>query len=41
MAKQRLTHRQKTQRAMQAYMEMIDTAEWLKSELRGGFSPGI
>ncbi len=34
MAKRPLTHRQKTQRAMQAYMEMIDTAEWLKGELR-------
>lgn len=32
--KARLTHRQKTQRAMEAYMEMIDTADWLKGELR-------
>jgi DNA-binding MarR family transcriptional regulator len=32
--KPRLTHRQKTKRAMEAYMEMIDTADWLKSELR-------
>jgi len=30
----RLTHRQKTGRAMEAYMEMIDTADWLKGELR-------
>jgi DNA-binding MarR family transcriptional regulator len=32
--KSRLTHRQKTQRAMEAYMELIDTADWLKGELR-------
>jgi DNA-binding MarR family transcriptional regulator len=28
------THREKSQRAMQAYLDLIDTAEWLKSELR-------
>jgi DNA-binding MarR family transcriptional regulator len=28
------THREKTQRAIQAYMDLIDTAEWLKGELR-------
>jgi len=28
------THREKTQRAMQAYLDVIDTAEWLKGELR-------
>ena len=28
------THREKTQRAMQAYMELIDTADWLRGELR-------
>jgi DNA-binding MarR family transcriptional regulator len=28
------THREKTRRAMQAYLDLIDTAEWLKSELR-------
>ncbi len=28
------THREKTQRAMQACLDLIDTAEWLKSELR-------
>lgn len=32
--KARLTHQQKTQRAMEACMEMIDTADWLKGELR-------
>lgn len=32
--KRRLTHRQKTQRAMEAYMELIDDADWLKGELR-------
>jgi len=32
--KVRLTHRQKSRRAMEAYMEMIDTADWLKGELR-------
>ncbi|HTZ99971.1 MAG TPA: MarR family transcriptional regulator [Candidatus Aquilonibacter sp.] len=30
----RLTHRQKTRRAMEAYMDLIDTADWLKGELR-------
>jgi DNA-binding MarR family transcriptional regulator len=28
------THREKTQRAMQAYMDLFDTADWLKGELR-------
>ena len=28
------THREKTRRAIQAYLDVIDTAEWLKSELR-------
>jgi len=28
------THRDKTRRAIQAYLDVIDTAEWLKSELR-------
>ena len=28
------THREKTHRAMQACLDVIDTAEWLKSELR-------
>jgi DNA-binding MarR family transcriptional regulator len=32
--KSRPTHRQKTERAMEAYMDLIDTADWLKSELR-------
>jgi len=32
--KPRLTHRQKTRRAMEAYMELIDAADWLKGELR-------
>ena len=27
-------HREKTQRAMQAYMHLIDTADWLRGELR-------
>ena len=30
----RPTHRQKTQRAMEAYMALIDTADWLRGELR-------
>jgi DNA-binding MarR family transcriptional regulator len=28
------THREKTRRAMQAFLDVVDTAEWLKSELR-------
>jgi DNA-binding MarR family transcriptional regulator len=28
------THRERTERAMDAYMDLIDTAEWLKGELR-------
>jgi DNA-binding MarR family transcriptional regulator len=32
--KRRPTHREKTQRAMEAYMDLIDTADWLRSELR-------
>jgi DNA-binding MarR family transcriptional regulator len=28
------THREKTRRAMQAYMDLIDTADWLRGELR-------
>jgi DNA-binding MarR family transcriptional regulator len=28
------THREKTQRAMDAYLNLIDTADWLKSEAR-------
>jgi MarR family transcriptional regulator, 2-MHQ and catechol-resistance regulon repressor len=28
------THREKTRRAMEACLDLIDTAEWLKSELR-------
>jgi DNA-binding MarR family transcriptional regulator len=28
------THREKTRRAMQGCLDLIDTAEWLKSELR-------
>ena len=32
--RQQLTHRQKTQRAMEAYMALIDTADWLRKELR-------
>jgi hypothetical protein len=28
------THRERTERAMDAYMNLIDTAEWLKGELR-------
>jgi MarR family transcriptional regulator, 2-MHQ and catechol-resistance regulon repressor len=28
------THKEKTQRAMQAYMDLIDTADWLRGELR-------
>jgi len=28
------THREKTRRAIQAFLDVIDTAEWLKSELR-------
>jgi hypothetical protein len=27
-------HREKTQRAMQAYLDLIDTADWLRGELR-------
>jgi len=29
------THKEKTQRAFRAYVDLIDTADWLKSELRG------
>ncbi len=29
------THKEKTQRALRAYVDLIDTGEWLKSELRG------
>ena len=29
------THKEKTQRAFRACVDLIDTAEWLKSELRG------
>jgi MarR family transcriptional regulator, 2-MHQ and catechol-resistance regulon repressor len=29
------TRKQKTQRAFRAYVDLIDTGEWLKSELRG------
>ena len=28
------THREKTRRAMEAFLDLVDTAEWLKSELR-------
>ena len=28
------THKEKTQRAMQAYMDLLETADWLKGELR-------
>lgn len=31
----RLTQREKTQRAFRVYRELIDTAEWMKAELRG------
>lgn len=29
------TQREKTQRAFRAYLDLIDTADWLKAELRG------
>ncbi|MFZ0980830.1 MAG: MarR family transcriptional regulator [Candidatus Acidiferrales bacterium] len=29
------THKEKTQRALRAYVDLIDTGEWFKSELRG------
>jgi DNA-binding MarR family transcriptional regulator len=29
------SHKEKTRRAFRAYMDLLDTAEWLKSELRG------
>jgi MarR family transcriptional regulator, 2-MHQ and catechol-resistance regulon repressor len=29
------THKEKTQRAFRAYVDLIDTGEWLKGELRG------
>jgi hypothetical protein len=30
-----VTPRQKTQRAFRAYMDLLDTADWIKGELRG------
>ena len=33
--KARLTQRERTQRAFRVYLDLIDTAEWLKTELRG------
>jgi DNA-binding MarR family transcriptional regulator len=29
------SHKEKTRRAFRAYMDLLDTAEWLKGELRG------
>jgi MarR family 2-MHQ and catechol resistance regulon transcriptional repressor len=31
----KITQREKTQRAFRAYLDLIDTAEWMKTELRG------
>jgi DNA-binding MarR family transcriptional regulator len=33
--KRRMTQREKTLRAFRTYLDLIDTAEWLKGELRG------
>jgi MarR family transcriptional regulator, 2-MHQ and catechol-resistance regulon repressor len=30
-----MSHKEKTRRAFRAYMDLLDTAEWLKGELRG------
>ncbi|HTX15242.1 MAG TPA: MarR family transcriptional regulator [Candidatus Baltobacteraceae bacterium] len=30
-----VSHKQKTQRAFRAYLDLLDTAEWIKGELRG------